>query len=66
MVVSAALLRVFGQEVAELPLVATSKENQGKVSKDNQRSVISGFHLFLFLMSLLGISMLSPCLAISS
>lgn len=29
---SAALLRIFGQEVAELPLVATSIENQGKVS----------------------------------
>lgn len=31
-VVSAALLRIFGREVAELPLVATSKEYQGKVS----------------------------------
>ncbi|KAL3628605.1 hypothetical protein CASFOL_027651 [Castilleja foliolosa] len=29
-VVSAALLRIFGQEVAELPLVATCKEDQGK------------------------------------
>ncbi|GMH10141.1 hypothetical protein Nepgr_011982 [Nepenthes gracilis] len=29
-VVSAGLLRIFSQEVAELPLVATSKENQGK------------------------------------
>ncbi|XP_049400388.1 uncharacterized protein LOC125864429 isoform X3 [Solanum stenotomum] len=29
-VVSAALLRIFGQEVAELPMVATSRENQGK------------------------------------
>ncbi|KAL7136490.1 hypothetical protein ABFS83_10G034700 [Erythranthe nasuta] len=29
-VVSAALLRIFGHEVAELPLVATSRENQGK------------------------------------
>ncbi|VFQ85155.1 unnamed protein product [Cuscuta campestris] len=29
-VVSAGLLRVFGQEVAELPLVATSREYQGK------------------------------------
>ncbi|XP_056694051.1 uncharacterized protein [Spinacia oleracea] len=29
-VVSAALLRIFGREVAELPLVATSKEYQGK------------------------------------
>ncbi|KAJ8570706.1 hypothetical protein K7X08_037678 [Anisodus acutangulus] len=29
-VVSAGLLRIFGQEVAELPLVATSRENQGK------------------------------------
>ncbi|XP_077226208.1 uncharacterized protein LOC143859371 isoform X2 [Tasmannia lanceolata] len=29
-VVSAGLLRVFGREVAELPLVATSKENQGR------------------------------------
>ncbi|KAL3536373.1 hypothetical protein ACH5RR_004834 [Cinchona calisaya] len=29
-VVSAGLLRIFGREVAELPLVATSKENQGK------------------------------------
>ncbi|CAK9147247.1 unnamed protein product [Ilex paraguariensis] len=29
-VVSAGLLRVFGREVAELPLVATSRENQGK------------------------------------
>ncbi|CAH9088971.1 unnamed protein product [Cuscuta epithymum] len=29
-VVSAGLLRVFGKEVAELPLVATSKEYQGK------------------------------------
>lgn len=31
-VVSAGLLRIFGREVAELPLVATSKEYQGKVS----------------------------------
>ena len=31
-VVSAGLLRIFGQEVAELPLVATSREYQGKVS----------------------------------
>ncbi|KAK4392225.1 Chromodomain-helicase-DNA-binding protein 4 [Sesamum angolense] len=29
-VVSAALLRIFGREVAELPLVATNRENQGK------------------------------------
>ncbi|XP_021745532.1 uncharacterized protein LOC110711460 isoform X2 [Chenopodium quinoa] len=29
-VVSAGLLRIFGREVAELPLVATSKEYQGK------------------------------------
>ncbi|KAL6519414.1 hypothetical protein OROGR_018734 [Orobanche gracilis] len=29
-VVSAALLRIFGKHVAELPLVATSRENQGK------------------------------------
>lgn len=29
-VVSAGLLRIFGQEVAELPLVATSREYQGK------------------------------------
>ncbi|XP_057470587.1 uncharacterized protein LOC130759478 [Actinidia eriantha] len=29
-VVSAGLLRIFGHEVAELPLVATSRENQGK------------------------------------
>lgn len=29
-VVSAGLIRVFGQEVAELPIVATSKEHQGK------------------------------------
>ncbi|CAL5376960.1 unnamed protein product [Camellia sinensis] len=29
-VVSASLLRIFGREVAELPLVATSRENQGK------------------------------------
>ncbi|XP_016543284.2 uncharacterized protein LOC107843491 isoform X1 [Capsicum annuum] len=29
-VVSAGLLRIFGQEVAELPLVATSRQNQGK------------------------------------
>lgn len=28
--VSACLLRIFGEEVAELPLVATSRENQGK------------------------------------
>jgi len=30
-VVSAGLLRVFGQDVAELPLVATVKEFRGKV-----------------------------------
>lgn len=30
-VVSAGLLRIFGREVAELPLVATSREHQGKV-----------------------------------
>ncbi|XP_010260093.1 PREDICTED: uncharacterized protein LOC104599305 [Nelumbo nucifera] len=29
-VVSAGILRIFGQEVAELPLVATSRQNQGK------------------------------------
>ncbi|XP_065853569.1 uncharacterized protein [Euphorbia lathyris] len=29
-VVSAGLLRIFGREVAELPLVATSREHQGK------------------------------------
>ncbi|RWR93833.1 zinc finger protein [Cinnamomum micranthum f. kanehirae] len=29
-VVSAGILRIFGQELAELPLVATSSENQGK------------------------------------
>ncbi|KAK9290195.1 hypothetical protein L1049_008361 [Liquidambar formosana] len=29
-VVSAGLLRIFGQQVAELPLVATSREHQGK------------------------------------
>ncbi|KAL5537316.1 hypothetical protein UlMin_045665 [Ulmus minor] len=29
-VVSAGLLRIFGREVAELPLVATTRENQGK------------------------------------
>ncbi|XP_052175209.1 LOW QUALITY PROTEIN: uncharacterized protein LOC127790026 [Diospyros lotus] len=29
-VVSAGLLRIFGREVAELPIVATSRENQGK------------------------------------
>jgi hypothetical protein len=31
LVVSAALLRIFGQEVAELPIVATSREYQGRV-----------------------------------
>ncbi|KAL7248273.1 hypothetical protein ACSBR2_003063 [Camellia fascicularis] len=31
-VVLAGLLRIFGREVAELPLVATSRENQGEVS----------------------------------
>ncbi|CAA0375261.1 unnamed protein product [Arabidopsis thaliana] len=30
LVVSAALLRIFGQEVAELPIVATSREYQGR------------------------------------
>lgn len=29
---SAGLLRVFGPDIAELPLVATTKGNQGKVS----------------------------------
>ncbi|XP_074325448.1 increased DNA methylation 1-like [Apium graveolens] len=29
-VVSAGLLRIFGRDLAELPLVATTKENQGK------------------------------------
>ncbi|XVE76335.1 hypothetical protein DITRI_Ditri12bG0163800 [Diplodiscus trichospermus] len=29
-VVSAGLLRIFGQEIAELPIVATSREHQGK------------------------------------
>lgn len=28
---SAALLRIFGQQVAELPMVATSREYQGRV-----------------------------------
>ena len=31
-VVSAGLLRIFGREVAELPIVATSRKHQGKVS----------------------------------
>lgn len=31
LVVSAALLRIFGQKVAELPIVATSREYQGRV-----------------------------------
>lgn len=31
-VVSAAIFRIFGQELAELPLVATSSDCQGKVS----------------------------------
>jgi len=31
-VVSAGIFRVFGAEVAELPLVATSTGNHGKVS----------------------------------
>lgn len=30
-VVSAGLLRIFGRHVAELPMVATSREHQGKV-----------------------------------
>ncbi|KAL8124550.1 hypothetical protein AgCh_012268 [Apium graveolens] len=30
-VVSAGLLRIFGRDLAELPLVATTKENQGKL-----------------------------------
>ncbi|XP_062109710.1 uncharacterized protein LOC133821415 isoform X2 [Humulus lupulus] len=29
-VVSAGLLRIFGREVAELPIVATTREHQGK------------------------------------
>ena len=32
MVVSAGLLRIFGKETAELPIVATSRDNRGKVS----------------------------------
>ncbi|KAG2329185.1 hypothetical protein Bca52824_000365 [Brassica carinata] len=32
LVVSAALLRIFGQKVAELPMVATSREYQGRIS----------------------------------
>ncbi|XP_051113826.1 uncharacterized protein LOC127239631 isoform X2 [Andrographis paniculata] len=40
-VVSAALLRIFGQEVAELPLVATNRENQGKPRKPNPCGQIS-------------------------
>lgn len=31
-VVSAGLLRIFGRETAELPIVATSRDNRGKVS----------------------------------
>lgn len=31
-VVSAGLLRIFGREIAELPMVATTREHQGKVS----------------------------------
>ncbi|KAG5582910.1 hypothetical protein H5410_053537 [Solanum commersonii] len=45
-VVSAALLRIFGQEVAELPMVATSRENQGKVFSarlDSFAVLICGF-----------------------
>ncbi|KAL0344557.1 UNVERIFIED_CONTAM: Chromodomain-helicase-DNA-binding protein 4 [Sesamum radiatum] len=42
-VVSAALLRIFGREVAELPLVATNRENQGKVrSQHLQLSFLLG------------------------
>jgi len=33
-VVSAGLLRIFGRNVAELPLVATSRVHQGKVSSN--------------------------------
>ncbi|KAF5936684.1 hypothetical protein HYC85_024190 [Camellia sinensis] len=34
-VVSVGLLRIFGREVAELPLVATSGENQGKLMRNS-------------------------------
>jgi hypothetical protein len=30
-VVSAAVMRIFGQELAELPIVATSSKSQGQV-----------------------------------
>lgn len=39
---SAGILRVLGSEIAELPLVATSREHQGQVS---------GCHLSAFLLS---------------
>ncbi|KAG7964732.1 hypothetical protein I3843_09G185300 [Carya illinoinensis] len=42
-VVSAGLLRIFGQEVAELPLVATSREHQGKGYFQALFSCIEGF-----------------------
>lgn len=40
-VVSAGIFRVFGQEVAEIPLVATSNDCQGKVSLQTCESHIS-------------------------
>ncbi|KZV26139.1 hypothetical protein F511_06306 [Dorcoceras hygrometricum] len=42
-VISAALLRIFGREAAELPLVATSKNNQGKGFFQALFSCIEGF-----------------------
>lgn len=51
-VVSAALLRVFGREVAELPLVATTKENRGKGYCQALLSCIEGLLCSLSVRSL--------------
>lgn len=41
-VVSAGLLRIFGREVAELPIVATSREHQGKVGSSLEKAMGHG------------------------
>ncbi|KAF6168512.1 hypothetical protein GIB67_015059 [Kingdonia uniflora] len=50
-VVSAGVLRIFNQEVAELPLVATTRDSQGKALVDHlRRFLIHLIHCISFLM----------------
>lgn len=63
-VVSAGLLRIFGHEVAELPLVATSREHQGQVSI-NCLDVINTYFLIDFIIPLIISHMLMVSIILS-